>query len=75
MMKKYFRNIFVAIDQLINAITFGDEDETISSRVGKNYNGTYLHKFIDWLFAWQKKPQGHCEAAIEWDEGKNSIIR
>jgi hypothetical protein len=35
MVKRYIRNVLVAIDQLANALTFGDEDETISSKLGK----------------------------------------
>jgi len=43
--KKYLFNVSKAIDQLLNAILGGDEDETISSRVGKHYKGTLLeHK-------------------------------
>lgn len=75
MLKKYIKNVLVSIDQLVNTILGGDCDETISSRVGKNYNGTWIHKLIDWLFSWQKKPQGHSEAAIEWDEGENAILK
>lgn len=75
MIKKYIYNILIAIDQLVNTLFGGDCDETVSSRVGKNYNGSLIHKIIDWLFRWQKKPQGHSEASIEWDEGKNSIIK
>lgn len=73
MIKKYIKNILISIDQLANTILFGDPDETISSRVGKNYNGTWVHRAIDWLFSWQKKQQGHSEAAIEWDEGGNAL--
>lgn len=35
-MKKYFYNILIGIDQLVNAILGGDPDETISSRLGKH---------------------------------------
>ena len=32
----YLRRVFVAFDQLLNALLFGSEDETISSRIGKD---------------------------------------
>jgi hypothetical protein len=72
---KYIRNILISIDQFVNTIFAGDPDETISSRVGKNYNGSTIHHIIDFIFIWQKKKQGHSEAAIEWDEGKDSLLK
>lgn len=36
MVKKYIWNILVALDDLLNAITFGDPQETMSSRMGKH---------------------------------------
>lgn len=36
LIRLYFRNVLVAIDQLLNAITGGDPDETISSRCYRN---------------------------------------
>ena len=73
--KRYVFNVLVALDQFVNTLFYGDPDETISSRLGKNYKGTWMKKFVDWLFGWQKYPQGHTEASIEWDEGKNSILK
>jgi hypothetical protein len=35
MIGKWFLNVLIGIDQLGNAIMFGDPDETISSRIGK----------------------------------------
>lgn len=37
MLKKYLYNILISLDQLGNTILGGDPDETISSRLGKNY--------------------------------------
>jgi hypothetical protein len=70
---KYIYNILIAIDQLFNTIFGGDPDETISSRLGKNYRDTWMEKFVDWLF--RKKTSNHCENAIESDEGKDSILK
>jgi len=33
-MLRYFKNILIGIDQLINTLFLGDPDETISSRTG-----------------------------------------
>lgn len=35
MVKRYIWNLLIAIDQLFNALLFGDPDETLSSRMGK----------------------------------------
>jgi len=65
---KYAINLLIAIDQLVNAILLGDADETISSRLGKNY--PKLSKVVNFIFFWDKS---HCQEAIEEDEGKNAI--
>lgn len=77
MLKKYIINVLIAIDQLINTLTGGDPDMTISSRLGRNYRGTRIERFVDWLFSWQKRPGGHCENSDWWeqDEGKDSILK
>ena len=65
----YFRRLFVAVDQLLNVIFGGDEDETISPRIAKDRRrgrkfACFLCKILDWL------DPDHCEKAIERDEGK-----
>jgi len=76
MFKKYIINIFISIDQLINTILGGDMDMTLSARLGRNYRGTWMERFVDWLFQWQGNENGHCENADWWesDEGKDAII-
>lgn len=59
----------VAFDQLGNAATNGDEDETISSRAAKASRagrrwGCVLCGLLDRI------DPGHCEKSIESDEGK-----
>lgn len=61
--------IAVGFDQLANVAANGDEDETISSRAGKAARrgrrwGCILCRLLD------KLDPGHCENAIEPDEGK-----
>ncbi len=65
----YFRRLFVVLDQLLNVIFGGDEDETISSRIAKDRRrgrkfACFLCRILDWL------DPDHCEKAIERDEGK-----
>jgi len=69
--KKYARRQLLATDQVINALMAGDEDETISSRAGRKWSGTWWSKLIDWIFRWQKD---HCVNAIEEDEGKRDLL-
>jgi hypothetical protein len=73
---KYLKNILISIDQLVNTLAGGDPDMTISARLGRNYKGTWLEKFVDWMFQWQGNPNGHCENADWWesDEGKDAVL-
>jgi hypothetical protein len=73
MIKKYIFNLLISLDQLGNSILGGDPDETISSRLGKNYQGSWMERFVDWMF--RKKTSNHCENAVEPDEGKDSLIK
>jgi hypothetical protein len=36
MVRKYFWNILVSIDQFVNTLLGGNPDETVSSRMGKH---------------------------------------
>lgn len=69
MIKKYFLNILILIDQAVNVIFFGGSpDETISSRVGRNtelegWRGKlcrFAEKVIDGILG-----KGHCKSKIE----------
>lgn len=74
----YLHGVGVAVDQLINAITGGDVDETLSSRLGKRklkrggvlvwHDWLGLAKPLDWLL--DKVDPGHSLGAIEPDEGE-----
>jgi hypothetical protein len=77
--KKYFWNIGISIDQFANAITGGDPDETISSRLGKcKENGSWICTKICkvltkiWNF-FGANQDGHCIESIERDEGADQI--
>lgn len=79
MIKKYLRNILIGIDHLANAILAGDPEMTISSRLGRNYKYTWMARFVDWLFSWQKREgsKSHVENAAYWedDKGDNAVIK
>jgi hypothetical protein len=79
---RYFVNLFLAADQLVNTIVGGDPDETISSRVGKCQRGDYglamlvlgwiLAIVVNIIFIWQG--WDHCRRSIEDDEGANDLV-
>jgi hypothetical protein len=77
-MIKYLRNNLIALDQLINAVSFGDPDETVSSRVGKAIRRAKTPR--KWTIAYwlnlvlDKIELNHCLNNIEEDEGKDNII-
>ena len=69
---KYFWNILISLDQLVNAIFGGDPDETISSRAGKDQlKGRKWAIWLCWFL--NKFDTKHCSKSIEEDEGDNSI--
>ena len=71
---RYLRNILVAIDQLANVILGGATDETISSRLERNYDDSWMEKTVNWLFSWQGGE--HCQNSLEpEDRTKDSIIK
>lgn len=67
MMKQYFWNLLIALDQFGNTVLAGKPDETISSRAGKavkrgNPLAVFLCKVLH-VF-----DRGHCDKSIEVDE-------
>ena len=68
---QYIKNNFIAIDQRLNALIFGDEDETISSRMGKHMikkRNCWICNFICGLL--NKVDKNHCIDAIEPNSGE-----
>ncbi|TMO97538.1 hypothetical protein [Pseudoalteromonas ruthenica] len=70
--RSYWLRLLIAIDQLFNVLLLnGDEDHTISGRVGykaMQTNKWYwlaLEKVINAIFFFDKD---HCRSSIEWDE-------
>jgi len=69
-MRKYLKNILIAIDQGFNALIGGDPDETISSRAAKNQHKWYwrwIGYFLEWI------DPGHLSKSIETDEGGDAL--
>ena len=67
----YGWRVLLSIDQFFNTITGGDEDETISSRMGKaveNKSGCWFCRII--CKALHRIDPHHCQDSIERDEGK-----
>ena len=63
----YRYNVLLAIDRLFNALTGGDPDETVSSRLGKLARaGSLRAKVACWLIGRLLfHDTGHCSEAIE----------
>ena len=65
--RSYALKLWLTIDQTINTVILGNEDHTISGRIGYlaisgSKTALELEKFVDWLF-WP----GHCRASVEKD--------
>jgi len=77
---KYILNVLIGLDQLGNALTGGDPDETVSSRIGKikrRHGGSIpfykpipavIDRFLELV------DDNHSIDAIEEDEGKDRVI-
>jgi len=71
MLKAYIKNVLIGIDQLVNAMTGGDPDETISSRMGKQKGDCKFCFYACKLLSLIDKR--HCIKSIEIDEGKDAL--
>lgn len=68
--RAYIFNLFIALDQLLNAVLLGDPDETISSRIAKNPGhpiGDFVGAILEWI------DPGHLAKSVEWDEGRMEL--
>ena len=72
--KLYVFNILISLDQLANTLLYGSPDETISSRLGRNYKKSWMKNIVDWMFSWQHRKNGHCEDAVEPVDRENEAI-
>lgn len=67
--KKYTFKQMVSVDQSVNALMAGDEDETISSRMGRRFPDSWFRKLLDKVLG-----EGHCKQSIEPEEGKDDLV-
>ena len=74
MIKKYFWNVLIAIDQLANTVIGGDPDETISSRAGKKVRTGKTGPWHWLCLVLHKFDSNHCRESVEEDEGKDAVI-
>jgi hypothetical protein len=70
--RNYAYNVFVSVDQLVNAaLLFGDPDETVSGRIGKSIAAGGFWSCVP-LPAFLLK---HFANSIERDRGSNSAAQ
>lgn len=60
-MKKYLHNLFIAVDQLFNAVIGGWPDETYSSRMWREQNKIRI-AILDFFFG-----KNHCQNTWNWE--------
>ena len=69
----YWKNLLIAVDQLVNALIGGWPDETLSSRCyrwARDGVRAWPRKLVDGLFFWQRE---HCKSSYESErEGRQS---
>ena len=67
---KYFWNILISIDQLVNTLFGGNPDETISSRLGRNLmegnngKGKWRLRLCKALSFLDPRSGNHCKESI-----------
>jgi uncharacterized membrane protein YhaH (DUF805 family) len=72
-LRNYRYKLWIAQDQLVNAIHNGNPDITVSSRIGwmaeqGSKTAAAMAVVVDWLFYIATGQVNHCRAAIERDE-------
>ncbi len=77
-MWEYFKRILVSLDQLLNTLLGGYEDETLSSRIFRAYSrnsrlGIVLMNIVDTMFFFDTletasgRVAGHCEKSYMYE--------
>lgn len=59
----YIQNVLTGFDQFVGTLFGITADITISGWVGYKYPGSWMERFINWLF----RDTEHCKKNIEWD--------
>ena len=81
-MLKYLRNLFIALDQFVNALCAGNPDVTISARTGflarhsraiTRFYWKIYEQIIDFAFYPLDGP-GHCEQAYQKEDDEIRFV-
>jgi len=77
MVRAYFRNLILAVDQFANAVLGGDRDETISARLGKAKPHCRICRVLCFILSRIFRVPNHCDQAAHADplEGRDEIWR
>lgn len=72
-MKHWLTQVFIALDQLVNALLRGWADESLSSRAWRMWvkgkpMGRFWRPLIDTLFWIQARDFNHCQRAYEHEK-------
>lgn len=75
MARGYFKQVLIAVDQLVNTLFSGYADETLSSRAHrmrvKNHKyWKWTASFIDVLFFWDPN---HCETSFHSERSRMQL--
>lgn len=72
---RYLRNVALSFDQTANALTGGDPDESVSSRMGKRVGAG--DRGFSYVMCRLMHPfdKNHCTKAIESDEGGDKVLK
>lgn len=75
----YWREVALAFDCFANAALRGWHHETLSSRAWRAWErgltfGRIFRPVIDWLFSWQRHPEGHCAAHYRAEVERADLI-
>jgi len=62
---RYFKNLLLGIDQLVNTVFGGSPDETISSRLWRYRENPVASFWIKFLNLFEKD---HCKKSVEPDD-------
>lgn len=69
---RYLWNLLISVDQGANALTGGDPDETISSRIAKRQDTCAVCRALCRLL--HLLDPYHCDKSREPDEGKDAVL-
>jgi hypothetical protein len=70
-MRRWFWNILVAFDQLLNAATGGEPDETVSSRVGREREKSRIARMVAGVLDWIDTD--HTFDSVEYEPGTDRL--